>query len=497
MAVTLATLGTSKRITLSATPNVVTEVSMPEFANVLEIQFIANDGKVTESGTDNAAIGSDFTTLQSDTLYRVELLPKAGVTTAQKRYLASSTGSTVVEVRALRSSLLGAGVSTGGGGGGGGGVANLQDAYDGGATISTAGSTALAITLASGDLTVAGGGAADFGFSGTDLSSFKVGAGTLDLQATSTVDIDSSGGEIRIGNDANAQNIKIGTGAAARDITVGNLTGATTIFIRAASGVNIDSNGSIGVGNADGSTAIDIGTSGSATRAVSVGSTVSASTLTLSAGTGALAVSGGGDVTLSDGYRAGSTYSAAIKLAGASSEWSDLETNNGSEVSLIKAINNAHTSSTIEQVVYAETTTATTPSPLTTYTALTNVTASITPKKNTNKVLVTICIPYQTTRSSIGTGIGIRIKRGSTVIWEMTDDASGPLYYASFTGATASQLGGTCVVVVQDSPATTSSTTYTVEGRVRSSLNSGTATFMPAGSTVTAPGSILLQEVRV
>lgn len=495
MAVTLATLGTAKRITLSATPNVATEVNMPAFANVVEVQFIANDGKVAESGTDNAALGSDFTTLQSDTLYRIELLPKAGVTTAQKRYLASATGSTVVEVRALRSALLGAGVSTGGGGGAG--VVNLQGAYDGGATITTAGATDIALTLTSGGLTVAGSGAVDLGFTGTDVGSFKVGSGAVDIQSTSTVDIDSSGGEIRIGNDANAYNIKVGTGAAARDITVGNLTGATTVTLRAANSISLNTNGGIDIGAADGSTAINVGTSGSSTRAVAVGSTVSASTLTLSAGTGALAVSGGGDVTLSDGNRAGSTWSAAIKLSAASSEWSTLETNNGSEVSLIKAINNAHTAATIAQVVYAETTTATTPSPLTTYTALTNLSASITPKSASNTILVTVSVPVTITRATAGNGCGLRVKRGTTVVWESTDDASGAYVpFVSATGSTGMVLNTVISATFRDSPATTSSTTYSVEGRVRSSTSTGTCTFIFAGSTVTTPGTILLQEVR-
>lgn len=495
MAVTLATLGTSKRITLSATPNVATEVNMPAFANVVEVQFITNDGKVAESGTDNAALGSDFTTLQSDTLYRIELLPKAGVTTAQKRYLASATGSTVVEVRALRSALLGAGVSTGGGGGGG--VTDLQSAYDGGATITTAGSTAIALTLTSGGLTVAGSGAVDLGFTGTDVGSFKVGSGAVDIQSTSTVDIDSSGGEIRIGNDANAYNIKVGTGAAARDITVGNLTGATTVTLRAANSISLNTNGGIDIGAADGSTAINIGTSGSSTRAVAVGSTVSASSLTLSAGTGALAVSGGGDVTLSDGNRAGSTWGAAIKLSAASSEWSTLEANNGSEVSLINAINNAHTAATIAQVVYAQTTTATTPSPLTTYTALTNLSASITPKSASNTVLVTVSVPVTITRATAGNGCGLRVKRGSTVVWESTDDASGAYVpFVSATGSTGMVLNTVISATFRDSPATTSSTTYSVEGRVRASTSTGTCTFIFAGSTVTTPGTILLQEVR-
>jgi hypothetical protein len=152
----------------------------------------------------------------------------------------------------------------------------------------------------------------------------------------------------------------------------------------------------------------------------------------------------------------------------------------------------------ILQVVYAQSSTATTPSPLATYTSLTGISASITPANTSNTVLVTISIPYNTTRSAANTGLGIRIKRGSTVIWESTDDATGPIgVNITSGGGTTSQIAGLFSVTVQDSPATTSSTTYSVEGRVRSSANSGTVTFIPAGSTVTALGNILLREVGV
>jgi hypothetical protein len=150
----------------------------------------------------------------------------------------------------------------------------------------------------------------------------------------------------------------------------------------------------------------------------------------------------------------------------------------------------------ISQVVYASTTTATTPSPLTTYTALSGVSASITPASSSNSILVSISVPYNISRTSAGNGLGIRIKRGSTVIWESTDDASGPIIpFVSVGGGTSMQLAGVFAITLQDTPETTSSTTYSVEGRVRVSSSSGTVTFVPAGSSVTAAATILLQEV--
>ena len=151
---------------------------------------------------------------------------------------------------------------------------------------------------------------------------------------------------------------------------------------------------------------------------------------------------------------------------------------------------------TIRQVVYDESTTATTPSPLTTYTALSGLSASITPANSSNTVLVQLAVPVTITRATAGNGCGIRIKRDSTVIWESTDDASGPYQpFVSATGSTGMVLNTVIAVSLRDSPATTSPVTYTVEGRVRSSTSTGTCTFIPLGSTVTAPGTLVLSEV--
>jgi len=51
--------------------------------------------------------------------------------------------------------------------------------------------------------------------------------GTLDVQGSGTVTIDSSAGAITIGGDADAQAVNLGTGAAARVITIGNAASAS------------------------------------------------------------------------------------------------------------------------------------------------------------------------------------------------------------------------------------------------------------------------------
>jgi hypothetical protein len=157
----------------------------------------------------------------------------------------------------------------------------LQNAYVGGNTINvTSGEGDLAVTLTSADFTVNGANDIDFGgtsaitsfnvdasaavtidaasisLDATSASNFSVtganltlatitsgnlaltSAGTwtasgttMDLDATGALSLNSSGGAINIGNDANAFAINVGTGAAARAITVGNGTGATGVTV--------------------------------------------------------------------------------------------------------------------------------------------------------------------------------------------------------------------------------------------------------------------------
>jgi hypothetical protein len=201
----------------------------------------------------------------------------------------------------------------------------LQQAYVNGNTITvTSGEGPLAITLTSDDFTVNGANDVDFGgttpvstfnvdsagvitvdgtgvsIDGTSTSNFSTTAagltistitsGTLavtsagalnlssttgDWQASGAVTIDSSGGSISIGGDADAFAINVGTGAAARTITVGNSTGATSVVVNSGTG------------------AINIGTNAVA-HTVTVGTTTGAGATTLQTGTGAMTFTAGG-----------------------------------------------------------------------------------------------------------------------------------------------------------------------------------------------------------
>lgn len=102
-------------------------------------------------------------------------------------------------------------------------------------------------------------GASNFSATGADLTVSTITSGTLavtsagalnlssttgDWQASGALTIDSSGGAISIGGDADAQAINIGTGAAARTITFGNDTGATALVFNAGTGL-LDFNASV------------------------------------------------------------------------------------------------------------------------------------------------------------------------------------------------------------------------------------------------------------
>jgi hypothetical protein len=83
--------------------------------------------------------------------------------------------------------------------------------------------------LSTGVFSIDGTGASNVTATSGDLSLSTATSGEVLVDGVSGVEINSSGGAIDIGNDANAFAINIGTGAAARTITMGNATGATSV----------------------------------------------------------------------------------------------------------------------------------------------------------------------------------------------------------------------------------------------------------------------------
>jgi hypothetical protein len=111
----------------------------------------------------------------------------------------------------------------------------------------------------------------------------------------------------------------------------------------------------------------------------------------------------------------------------------------------------------------------------------TGLTATITPKFATSKILVIVDVS-DVGKDTNNTYVGLRLLRGSTSILTFTNQAA-------WTGTTTSNGVGTCSANYLDSPATTSATTYKVQ--FNSFQNSANAYVMINNSTST----ITLMEI--
>lgn len=120
----------------------------------------------------------------------------------------------------------------------------------------------------------------------------------------------------------------------------------------------------------------------------------------------------------------------------------------------------------IVQVVYGNTTTATSSSS-STY-ADTNLTATITPTSASNNVLVLVSQnSLQRTAASAAAGIAIRLFRGATNIAQVLSEGA-------YTNSALVQNIGSASIMLLDSPATTSATTYKTQ--FANDGNAGTVT---------------------
>jgi hypothetical protein len=132
------------------------------------------------------------------------------------------------------------------------------------------------------------------------------------------------------------------------------------------------------------------------------------------------------------------------------------------------------TNGTVLQVVSAESTTQTTTTSSTYATA--NLSASITPKSSTSKVFIMVSINLLASANSAD--CGLRLVRGSTTI-----------YTNSGAGIFAANVGALVCLNYLDSPATTSSTTYTAHF----ARTAGTGTVYAQVSSI--PSEITLMEI--
>ena len=114
----------------------------------------------------------------------------------------------------------------------------------------------------------------------------------------------------------------------------------------------------------------------------------------------------------------------------------------------------------------------------------TGLTATITPTSASSKILVLANVNAWITRSSNSQGHQMKLVRGSTDIYL----PAGSAYSNGFInagGATIVQANSFCPVQYLDSPATTSATTYKIQGAAYVTSSSGSVTYQDTSSVST------------
>ena len=114
--------------------------------------------------------------------------------------------------------------------------------------------------------------------------------------------------------------------------------------------------------------------------------------------------------------------------------------------------------------------------------------ATITPSSTSSKILILVsqCIAFS--RLTISAGGGIRLLRGSTSIYDPSNNA---LRIFADPGITTILSSGLYSIIYLDSPATTSATTYKTQLKAAQSTSSGEI----VGQPQTNPSTMILMEI--
>ena len=142
----------------------------------------------------------------------------------------------------------------------------------------------------------------------------------------------------------------------------------------------------------------------------------------------------------------------------------------------------------ILQVV--EGTTSTTNSTTSTSAVDTGLSATITPKYNTSKILAIASLPYHATEEP-GTDVQAYLFLKRTISGGSTVELAGCIFGDHTGNANRSDQWGTVSMTKLDNPTTTTATTYKVQHRVGNSGNTGYA------MNSSNPGMITLMEISV
>lgn len=121
---------------------------------------------------------------------------------------------------------------------------------------------------------------------------------------------------------------------------------------------------------------------------------------------------------------------------------------------------------------------------------------SITPSSTSSKIKFTGCITGQGSGTNSYTWMGLRLLRGSTVIFSSHADANGAYGFGTNTGNGASVTAShstNCFITYLDSPATTSSVTYNIQAATYDT--SVTWDFMHNGGVTAGKSIFILEEI--
>lgn len=122
----------------------------------------------------------------------------------------------------------------------------------------------------------------------------------------------------------------------------------------------------------------------------------------------------------------------------------------------------------------------------------TGLSASITPTSSSSTILIFVNQQQHSAGSGITShGTGLRLLRGSTTIYTPDNANRMGQGFIGMTSATTTGLTDMASFAYQDSPATTSSTTYKIQGRTNNTAGGGQSLFQESS----ASSNIVLMEI--
>lgn len=209
----------------------------------------------------------------------------------------------------------------------------------------------------------------------------------------------------------------------------------------------------------------------------------------VTAGTG---ISGGGtsgDVTVTNSMATAITTAGDLIKGTGSGTFNRLGIGSTGQVLTVSAGAPAWATPSGGKIIQVITTSTATSTNLTTttFTDLTNMSVTITPTLASSTILFFATVPIGVYRASTTIGANLQLLRGATVIYLPRNAYNGYVFMSFDSGNTSMEIASVIPMTYLDSPATTSATTYKLQGNLTASTSSATGYFGggTAGTTLT------------